>query len=112
LPGRESGTIVMYLMLCENGYPAEGTEGCVAIEDDGRIGIPQFDSTSPLTSFERNEDGGYMIEGGTEHPQLEIRQESIESDNGWDTTYEADEITMNQYAVWNFVEGTTREVYI
>ncbi len=112
MPGREPGTIVMYLMLCENGYPTEGTEGCVAIEDDGRIWIPHADAGSPLNTLERNEAGGYLISGGAEHPQLKIDKESIESDNGWDTTYEADEITMSQEAVWNYVEGTTREVYI
>ena len=111
-PGRENGTINLYLMLCDNGIPQDGTTGCEAIEDDGRIYIPSNDTVNKLTAYERNDQGGYILTGGDEHPQLELDIAAIESDNGYDTTYSADEITMNQTAIWNVVEGHERDVYI
>lgn len=112
VPGREQGTINLHLMLCEDDYPEEGTTGCVAIEDDGRIMIPTNDTVSELTSYERNEQGAYVIAGGQEWPQLSLSVSAIESDDGYDTTYEADEITMDQEALWNYVEGHERDVFI
>lgn len=111
VPLRESGTIILSLLLCEDGYPADGRSGCEAVEDDGRLMFhASGDSVSYLSAFERQPDGAYIVKARV--GQLELQMDQLVSENGYDVTYDADHITMDGKAIWNVVQGAEREVNI